>query len=74
MFHLRELITVLCLVLLAWTLLAPSGAPDLLYVLPVIGTLLVAAVSIGVPRTSELNFRRLDPSLFSLSLRAPPQL
>lgn len=73
MFHLRELIATLCLVLLAWTLLAPGIAPDLVYVLPVIGTLLVAVASSKLPRTSQLNFRPVGPSRFPLSLRAPPQ-
>src|SRR5262249_40348336 len=72
MFHLREIITVLCLVLLAWTLLAPVAAPDILIVLPVIAALLIALVSSLLPQSAGFRFHVLDPSLASNSVRAPP--
>ena len=73
MFHLRELISVLCLVLLAWTLIAPAGAPDVLFVLPVIGTLWLISITQRVSPATTFRLRVLDPSISFISLRAPPQ-
>ena len=73
MFHLRELISVLCLVLLAWTLIAPAGAPDVLFVLPVIGTLWFISDTQRVSPATTFRLRVLDPSISFISLRAPPR-
>src|SRR5262249_59156199 len=72
-FYLRELISVLFLVLLAWTLIAPAGAPDVLFVLPVIGTLWLISVTQCVSPATTSRLRVLDPSISFISLRAPPQ-
>ena len=77
MFHLRKWIAFLCLLLVAWTFVAFGEAPRvLLYTLPVIEILLAAASAATalLRGASEPDSRRLDPSLFSLFLRAPPQL
>jgi hypothetical protein len=73
MFQLREIIAVLCLVLLAWTLVAPVAGHDLLIILPVVAMLCVAATAIELPNSTEIRFRVLDPSLLSILLRAPPR-
>ena len=73
MFHLRELVTLLCLVLLAWTLIAPGAAPDFVSVLPLIAILHFALVAVRLPSGNETGFVALAPSLSSISLRAPPQ-
>jgi hypothetical protein len=62
------------LVLLAWTFIAPDSVSDLLFVLPLIAILFAALKTIEPLKTKALNRRRLDPCLFSFSLRAPPQL
>jgi len=72
MLHLRELISLLCLVLLVWTLFAPGSGPDILLVLPVVGFLYIVATAVPIPGRRERKFRILDPSLSSISLRAPP--
>ena len=73
MFQLRELVSILCLVLLAWALIAPAGAPDLLFVLPVIGTLCFVSLTQRVSPGLTSCLRVLDPSISFISLRAPPQ-
>jgi len=72
MLHLRELISLLCLVLLVWTLFAPASGPDIFLVLPVVGFLCIVATAVPIPGRRERKFRILDPSLSSISLRAPP--
>jgi hypothetical protein len=73
MFHLREIITIVCLVLLAWSLVAPVGSHDSLLVLPVIAALCVAVISVRLPNATGFRYRALDPSLASVSVRAPPK-
>ena len=72
MSYFRQIVAVLCLVLLAWTLIAPIGLSGFFLVLPVIATLSIILVSVLLPGTKP-GFRVLDPSLFSISLRGPPQ-
>jgi hypothetical protein len=74
MFRLRQLVAILCLVLLAWTFVAPDSISDLLFVLPLIAVLFIALKATEPLKTRALNRGRLDPCLFSFSLRAPPQL
>jgi len=73
MFQLREIIAVLCLVLLAWTIVAPVAGHNLLIILPVVAILCVSATSTGLPDSTQFRFRVLDPSLLSILLRAPPR-
>ena len=73
MTHFRELIAVLSLVLLASAVLATDGAADMLYILPVVETLFVVLASVAVAIAPDLTFRRVEPFLSSVSLRAPPQ-
>ena len=72
MLHLRELISILCLVLLAWTLIAPASGSDILLVLPIVGILYIISDAVRIPSRGEHRVRLLEPSLFSISLRAPP--
>jgi hypothetical protein len=72
MFYFRQVVAIVCLVLLAWTLIAPIGLSSFFLVLPVIATLSIILVSLLLPGT-ESDFRVYDPSLFSISLRGPPQ-
>lgn len=71
--HFRELIAALCVVLLACALLAPAGAPDILIILPVVGLLCVTFIAVRIAVTTRSGFRVLDPSLASISVRAPPE-
>ena len=72
MFYLREVIAVLCLVLLAWTLFAPIGAPDILSVLPVIAILPIAVVPyIETSRMRVARYQVLPEGSFTAALRSP---
>jgi hypothetical protein len=73
MFHLKELISILCLVLLAWTLVAPAAAPDIFLVLPIVAILCAVLLSQRVPLAMEIGLRLQDSSFHSVSPRAPPQ-
>ena len=72
MFHLKELVTILCLLLLVWTVIAPAGAPEILFVLPVVAFLCAVSVSQRLSGTIEFDFQPLESSLSSLTERAPP--
>jgi hypothetical protein len=71
-FRFKELVSVLCLVMMAWTLVAPSVAPDILLILPVVGIFSAVFVAHRVSFASTSHLRILDPSISFISLRAPP--
>jgi hypothetical protein len=74
MIQIRKLISVLCLLLVTWSLVAaPISGSDLVVVLPLIGILLIALLSLSFLQPSESDFVVLGPSLSSVSLRAPPR-
>ncbi len=73
MLYFREIVALLCLVLLAWSLLAPVAGPEIVSVLPVIGFLSIVIVSLPIHRNAESSLRVLDPSHSTIALRAPPQ-
>ena len=72
MLYLRQILAVLCLVLLAWSFLSLVTGPDIVSVLPAAGFLYIGLVSLPLPRNGESWFSVTDPSRFTISLRAPP--
>ena len=73
MFNPSRVITVLCLAILAVSLIAPAAAP-LILCLSVVGFVVAALLQQRFDHSRESDFRPLDPALFFISLRAPPQL
>jgi hypothetical protein len=74
MIQMRKLISVLCLLVVTWSFVAaPVSGPSLVFVLPLIGFLFVAVVSLRFSKSADSDFIVLDPSRSSVSLRAPPR-
>ena len=62
-----------CLALLACSLLASIGTPDILGVFALIATFWIVLASVLLGRVIEAAPCRPDPTLVSVSFRAPPQ-
>jgi len=74
MIQIRKLISVLCLLLLTWSLVAaPVSGHDIVWVLPLIAVLFIALFTLRLLNPFESDFVAFDPSLSSVSLRAPPR-
>jgi hypothetical protein len=69
----NRLIAVLCLILLAGTLLVLGASDSIVWFLPLFATLSVVIVSTAFVRLAELPLHPSDPALFPFSLRAPPR-